>query len=559
MKRLTILNIMQVALILQLSLLGSCKDLEVLADCGFDTNIRMIPDKNELCPVPCDRTFNFSNAVSLPENARITWSLKKEGVDSTIILSDPNAESFDHTFTEPGGYIITLDIVFGFEGCDVSDSERFVVGEDPPKAVIDPSQTECTVGQCDITFTSQSMNAATLSWMFPDDPNDYKDQESVTYSFDDRPGTFQVILKATNSEGTDTDTVTITVKPATFILQKTVSDLRNVLCIKENADGSFTAIGNNTSRSYSFELDRDGDLNTDFITQVNKMNSVYTIRTADYCKKVGDRYISLGYALRGTNQDGYLAGFNSNMAAELEIPVRSVNDGFENINDIVPGIGGGFVVCGSNTGESPIGMLFVGLDPSFSMPTPKVLFQGNPFHKVIGMINMGSHYIATGIVSNGSTLEGCYFELDAELNFINGSLTLLGSDFSPNGILKIDDHNFILFGQNGNTGIVKLIGSTPTDRNIGNSHFNKAMITHDNRLALVGYTGSSASKNPLLMVLDLPDLKSAIIINKPYPVPNGEFFCVEQTVDGGFVMGGTIENEMNYQVLVVRTNAQGTM
>ena len=193
--------------------LYSCEDLPILEDCRIETEIVIDPVSD--CSIPCSKTFRVQDPQLLPEGAKYHWEISRENV-VVDIGADAAKSEFVHEFTTGGDYRVRVDISFSFEGCDFSQSRAFQIGVDDPVAVINVDMTECVVGECEITFTSNSSNADTWTWNFPDDTNDYEGQVSVVKSFNDYPDTFRVVLTASNLSGTDTDEVDIFVEPQTI-------------------------------------------------------------------------------------------------------------------------------------------------------------------------------------------------------------------------------------------------------------------------------------------------------------------------------------------------------
>ena len=529
--------------ILALCILFSC-DLPRVDDC--DALVSFDVEKEIDCPVPCEVLF-INTSTGAYDAAQ--WNFG-DGETSREL------ETTTHTYLNPGKYEVVLTLTGS--GCPPEDHKASVnIGVDPVQAIIIVDREECIVGDCEIVFTSESENADTWYWEIPGQTDDYRNQSGFSIPFNDCPDTINVILIAENAGGSSRDTVTIFVEPYTFIVESfDLPDLTNVLCIEEKPDGSFMALGNNTDNSYSFELTREGQIMESSIVFFDALDPIFGNRTASNFVDLSTSFVGIGTAIRNNNNDIYLVAVNSNFALEREVSLITESDGQENGFGITEGIDGGFVICGSNSGNGPDGMAIIKVNDSFDDPQSAIIFEGASINQAFDITTLDNEYFVIGVALHQSAFDGCYFRMDENLELIPESVVTF-PEFIPQRIIKLDNNNLVLIGAIGNTGVVHLIGDNPGSRSFGNTTFNHGIITHDQKLALAGATGTNVSKRPLLMVLQLPDLDSQLIINEPYPVPEGEFFWISETKEHGFVLGGSINNGNTNHKLIIRTNKNG--
>lgn len=542
------------------SLFSGCMEFKETNACADDSSVQITFD-NTPCRVPCRKTFNLSN-FNLIQGAELLWTLA--GPNGPVTLDDPKSATIDVDLLEGGVYTIAAQVGFDFDGCDFSRDNTFAVGVDPPMPVLKVSATSCTVGACNLQFWQENADTTSLSWTFPGDPNDYANQDTVMHSFNDAPGTYEVCLTACNLGGCDSACVNITVLPKTFTLKGDggiEQQLKKIIYIKENADGSFSAIGANPNQTFTIDITRDGVLMAESFVGMSGLEDVYDEHEAEACRPLGNNYLAYGNARRGQNTDMYVASFNPNLVPNTEETLFQTNTGTELISGITSGINGGVVAAGTASGGMEAGMVFFEADESLILQKGKLHFSGSSTNKALDILRHGNNYVVAGRARNtdSNSTEGAYFYLNANLDIEEGSINFLGANYVP-AHLVASGPDVILVSKKGlSTSVIRPLINASPETAFSNTTFSQSMITSDNRLATVGYNGSESEKKPLLQILSLPDLKVLNTVNDPYPVDNAELLCISETADGGFIMGGTIHIDGRDQILIIRTNNEGKL
>ncbi|WP_026231862.1 hypothetical protein [Neolewinella persica] len=537
----------------------ACSDLEVLAPCSQVTAI-IFDD----CNLPCERTFRLANVENL-DNARFSWTLSGE----SIVTENFNTSEFTYAFDSGGDYDVVVNVSFDFSGCDQTLDESFNINGELPDASIGASRMECIVGDCTIKLWQENLSrtATSWTWSIPNDSNEYADEDTVMVALNDAPNEYLIGLTATNINGTVTTEKTITVKPHTFVLlgdQEGMEDLDNILCLRENSDGSFSAIGNNEASTHSFKVSRAG------IYDVNSFDAHNVPRGYDQpigrnCKIINGSPIVIGdVSFSSTNSDFYLASFGQDFSLGLDKTFRVGTNGTEFGSGITAGLDGGFIVCGSTRRESGSnsgvqGMAFVRLSESFILQGEDYHFTGNPDNVALDIITLSDEYLVTGIVEGRS----CYFRLNASLDLVAGSLTFLGEDFKSPFLVKTDSENFLLIGRAGSNTIIHAVENLTQqlpEQTINLTNIKGAKFVNG-QLALVGYRGTFSSRQPVLLVFNGIDFSNIPSIEETFLTTEeaGEFFNVALTDDGGFLLGGSIGRGSNIRTLMVRTNSTGKL
>jgi PKD repeat protein len=167
------------------------------------------PDSNALVA-----DFTFSSSV-VPVNEKVTFTDKSTGAP-TAWTWDFGDNSFaagpkvDKSWAQPGFYIVKLTVEANGNSSIATTTIEVTAleGKVRPKANFGFSAAQAEVGQ-PITFTDKSTGSPTeLKWNFGDDATGAGSPIQHVWS---KPGTFTVVLSATNSSGTDSAQATITI------------------------------------------------------------------------------------------------------------------------------------------------------------------------------------------------------------------------------------------------------------------------------------------------------------------------------------------------------------
>jgi len=159
------------------------------------------PSQNNFCQNTC---INFTDqSTNVPTSW--SWSFGGGAIPNTSTAENPT----NICFNTPGNYFVVLTAT-NTNGSDTAGMTIVVTACTLPKSVFSiPSPSIC-YGDC-VSFANNSQNATSYSWNFGGSttPNTSTAQ-SPDICFNSI-GTFHIVLSATNSNGTDTSGLTVTV------------------------------------------------------------------------------------------------------------------------------------------------------------------------------------------------------------------------------------------------------------------------------------------------------------------------------------------------------------
>lgn len=539
----------------------ACTDLEILAPCSPETSI--ILDTSPDCTFPCERTFRLQNVENLA-GARFNWTLSRNSAP----IENATSQEFTSSLDAAGNYLVTALISFDFSGCDQSLEESFTINGDLPIARIIASEMECIVGNCNIKLWQENQFDDSWIWSLPNDPDNYQNQDTVCITLNDAPGEYQVVLEATNFNGTVTDTITIIVKPQTFVLrgdEPEMAELDKILCIRENTDGSFSAIGNNEVNTHTFSISRTGTYISNSLDKHNSLPNFYSNPIGRSCEIIDGKPIVIGeVSFENMNTDFYLASFATDFSLGTETGFRVGTNGNERTFGVTGSFDQGFVLCGNTRkqGNPPSaieGMAFVELNESFVTQNDVALFTDNPGNLALDIITLSNEYVVSGIRNN----QGCYFRLNPSLDIIPGSFNFLAAGISAPFLTKINEESFLLISRDGNTTVLQVFenSSLISEKRVSLTTIRAASSLEDGKLALAGYRGTSNSRQPLLLVFDSTNLSASPSIEEVFLTTQeeGEFLNVTLSPDGGYLLGGKVGEGSDSRPLMVRTNSSGKL
>lgn len=163
---------------------------------------------NNNCEAPCDVVF---------ENTSISEGTTTLNWDFGDGSSAGNQSSVSHTFTTGGTYDVTLSAQ-NSAGTDSETKTVTILGNSTELPVVDFTiQNNNCEGPCSVSFssTTTSPTPVTYAWVF-NDGNTAGNVSNVSNTFF-QPGTYNVILTATNSAGSVSKTKVVTIAESTTI------------------------------------------------------------------------------------------------------------------------------------------------------------------------------------------------------------------------------------------------------------------------------------------------------------------------------------------------------
>ena len=185
-------------------------------------------------------TVTFTDrSIGNPTELRWTFGDNSTQSGSIVTKSWPNA----------GTYIVTLTATNG-EGTDTTQIPITVFDKVvPPTALIEASSTSATVGQSLSFFSRTSGNATDLKWDFGDRVSG--SGASIRHAWS-TPGTYPVTLTASNSAGSNTATLQVTIRER--ILPPVARLSASAALVEEGEGVRFTSlsINNPTTTTWDF-------------------------------------------------------------------------------------------------------------------------------------------------------------------------------------------------------------------------------------------------------------------------------------------------------------------
>ncbi|MEO0337624.1 MAG: hypothetical protein AAF242_00275 [Bacteroidota bacterium] len=532
-------------------LLITCKDLPRIDDCQDASGVEITFDLSP-CTVPCVKNFGLTN-INAIQGATLAWSLA--GPSGPISLERPDQSAFNIELREGGLYTISMQSTFPFEGCDFSRSASFQAGVDPPLADLNTLDTSCVVGTCNLRFWQENREADSWTWIIPGTTTDFANQDTVDINFDLDPGSYQVQLIACNLSGCDTASQTIIIEPNTFTLSNDGGlGLEKVIYIKELPNGSYRALVANQNASYTIDVGRDGFLISSTLVTLPRPVSTITEFKLEKARRINNHIIAHGTAKRGSGIDIYAIKLDTNLRIVAQGIIETVATSTETANGVAAGTTSAYVFAGSATGGTQQGLTCYPTDGSLVEQTPVTNFASNAFSQAYDIVNIGSEFLAIGIYLDPTTssFEIGHFGLDASLSLIPNSAVSFGGNYEPDHLVEHDSRVYMAAIKGSATGVIRDVNSL-TEASFSNASFSYSMITSTGHLATVGCQ-DIGGQQPYLQVLSLPSLTAFGTNNGSFSISSAEFLCVNETSDGGLIMGGTSDVGGSNKIVVVRVN-----
>jgi len=504
-----------------------------------------------LCASGC--TYRFQATIAGGADLNYTWNF---GDNET---SDEEAP--EHRYDAPGTYQVSL--VISQDACTnfVVPAQTLTIGFPAPVARITSAiPAVYTFPNTTVEFDAgMSSGAVSYMWDFGDGFTSMATAPSHTYNW---PDTFMVVLKVTGQgNDTDRDTLWVRVEPKTFNLEFNLSATETnerIVAIDEAANGSFNAVLDATSKTYTVKFSREGALTPSSLNAINVSGGNLGYRGIRSAQKLSSGAALCGYIQFGSNnEDAYVLHLNQQLesAANPLVFYGGGGDGYETAYDIVEMGDGSFWVCGDRTNAASAGMLFQKLTAGFISSGNAVFpFSGDAHAYAMVRKTNGNLVVLAQISGQTRIIEFTSALAQAGLN------QSVGNDF-PVDLLRISDTRFVMLGINGPSSVVKIIdGQGATLHTISvNATLSSGLIAKDGSLIVVGSKFENGFSKPYWGKINLAT--AAITDSKTYPI--GSFSrtinYVAQTADNGFIMGGEDFNDADRKAVIIRVNHQGAI
>lgn len=180
--------------------IGECASTQTM---DVTVNPRPTPTAIADEPIACvPHTVEFTTNTSSDDNC--FWDFG----DGTTSF---DCGTVTHTYTNSGDYTVTFGVVNEF-GChrELVQTDYIQLGDAPIPGFI-PDSMSTTLPNTTVNFTNTSVNATDYLWNFGDE-SPLSTEDNPTHIFPENvPGTYEVVLYASNDKCTDSTTLTITV------------------------------------------------------------------------------------------------------------------------------------------------------------------------------------------------------------------------------------------------------------------------------------------------------------------------------------------------------------
>jgi PKD domain len=502
-----------------------------------------------LCASGC--TYRFQSTIVGGDNLNYTWNF---GDNETSDQEIP-----EHSYDAPGTYQVSL--VISQDACSnfVVPAQTLTIGFPAPVAKITTALPAVyTFPNTTVQFDAgMSSGAVSYLWDFGDGTTSPVTAPSHNYLW---PDTFMVVLQATGQgNDKDRDTLWVRVEPKTFNLEFNLSASETnerIMAIEEAANGSFNAVLDATSKTYTVKFSREGALTPASLSAIAVSGGNLGYRGVRHAQKLSSGAALCGYIQFGSNnEDAYVLNLNQQLesASNPLVFYGGGGDGYETAYDIVEMGDGSFWVCGDRTNTPSAGMLFQKLTAGFTTSGNAVFpFTGDAHAYAMVRKTNGNLFVLAQVGGQTRFIE---FTPAMAQTGVNQSI---GNDF-PVDLLRISDTRFVMLGINGSSSVVKILdGQGVTLHTIPvTATLNRGLIAKDGSLIIVGSKFENGFSKPFWGKINLAT--AMVTDSKTYPI--GSFSrtinYVAQTADNGFIMGGEDFNDADRKAIIIRVNHRG--
>lgn len=229
-----------------------------------------------------DATCDNGGVITMEQEGDVKWTVEVKNATTKVIAAKAQPLSSTNGVTLNNIPVGTYDILFTGSNGYVATKTVTIGGTNPLVAHYTSSTSTPTVNQS-VAFTSTVNQAATTSWNFGDGSTSTVANPSHVYA---APGTYTVVLKATNNEGCEaTFSQTVTVADVTGIGNVNASgkDVLVYVNSEKNLNIAFTGYKSELATIQVFNIIGQEILNvkhntgTKFVHEIDQVEAAYLI------------------------------------------------------------------------------------------------------------------------------------------------------------------------------------------------------------------------------------------------------------------------------------------
>lgn len=267
---------------------GAWKDLRQSNTYSFSGNVTDSKDRFVLHFTPAayvsteDAVCEKGGVIAMEQEGDVKWTVEVKNATTKVIAAKAQPLSSTNGVTLNNIPVGTYDILFTGSNGYVATKTVTIGGTNPLVAHYTSSTSTPTVNQS-VAFTSSVNQAATTSWNFGDGSTSTVANPSHVYA---APGTYTVVLKATNNEGCEaTFSQTVTVADVTGIGNVNASgkDVSVYVNSEKNLNITFTGYKSELATIQVFNIIGQEILNvkhntgTKFVHEIDQVEAAYLI------------------------------------------------------------------------------------------------------------------------------------------------------------------------------------------------------------------------------------------------------------------------------------------
>lgn len=537
--------------------LSGC-DYEYVSDCDLLVDFRIEQDTS--CADACEITFVNLSRSNVGISYR--WNFGDGGTSSE--------ESPSYQYKNSGTFVVTLTVL-PTEGCPSDElKDTIVIKSGGPVAKFTLS-SNFGVAPHTVTFTSQSENFKTLEWLF--DGEVANNQTSFSRNFD-QPDTIVVTLKAIAADGRTNLSApqTLIIRPLTFFRELNIDQLTGIdpeitYGLDEAASGGYFLAVNNLTSSFLAKTDLQGNLLNAPVPAQNMGSASYGGIRVNRAIKAGNDYLLVGKVrVLGVpaHDNAYVLKANNNFGLSTFKDYFRPTVGNETLNGGTLMDNGHYLFCGTTNSTSEKGVFLVETNTDLSLvpgTSQRVLFTDKPLSSAQVILNWSDGYVLAGSLLNPTSgaYEACVFRLSETFNLT--STVFLGAGITVNDMIALDDQTVAMACDDNGSAKIAVINLTTNDKKIQSypsRKLRRLVYTADKRLVAAGWFNDGVSAQRAAWFRIDPKNASLSMETVSYPLPAGATFtdayCLFPTRDGGFILGGEINDVTSW---LIKTDNNG--
>lgn len=542
--------------------LARCIEYGEVPDCLLRAEFT-VPNDTVVCTAGTACEIQFTDGSAAFTGLEYEWDFR-DGSQIVMGVSSPK-HSFAPNNSTP--YRVLLTVRLG-EGCmDTFSYPVWVLDGGPiAKFKTDKAMNMCFANEL-VTFTNDSENATSYVWNFGDGsaPLPVNNKNAVTHSYS-TAGTYTVTLTATGNGRTNTTTGEVVVKvpifaPPPFNLSNGTQQQKIVGIDQNAAGGYFVAVCDGKS-VFFLTADEKGAI-SNLSPFANKPDN-YAGLTVNKFRKLSSAYVLACEAV--------VASF-AFKASALTFDFQRKRDLSTGLVDIFSDVTltdkGDLLFCGLAQDQQKAdsnGMYFVNANFStLDKNWRKTFFTGQQGAQARCILNYESGYLVAGTALSGSLSQACFFRMGDDFKLVGTPRFWNAPNFKIDDIIPVAAGQYVLAGNDGTSGRVRLVDATGINLNgkdaiLNGLKINQVIFTSNQRLVGAGLTSVNGQDRACWFEIDPATLELKGNI-QPLPTPAGfmatEATCIAVTADGGFVLGGFARSGGNTSNLIFKTDTNG--